>query len=279
MPNNQAVVKHNPQGLQAVDSNDSRINRVAKLAMSDVKQLADAFYASGSFPDLKSEAAAAVKIIAGHELGFSPVVSMTGIHFFQGKVVIGANLLASLIKDSGKYEYKIMEHTNETCSIVFYQRFGEALKQMGVPVTYTIADAKKAGLDQKDNWKKFPKDMLFAACVRQGARRYCADILRGTSTEHANPYETEIDAHDAENASKSAPADVDGEVVDDSPQTHFDENESVLIDLRAAVLEKLGEVTGGDEKAMNELLKGRPASINDMSREELQNFYDDLASM
>lgn len=274
MSNNQALAKNDKSNLQVVEG-DFRVNRIAKLAMADIKQLADAFYNSGSFPDLKSEAAAAVKIIAGHELGFSPVVSMTGIHFFQGKVVIGANLLASLIKDSGKYEYKIIEHTETKCSLVFYQRFGEELKAMGVPVEYTMVDAKKAGLDTKDNWKKFPKDMLFAACIRQGARRYCADILRGTSAEHANPYETEVDAEDAAN---SAPADIDGEVVEDTPQSLFDENESVLIDLRAAVTEKLSDVTGGDKKAIDEILKGRVVSeITD--RGELQNLYDDLASM
>lgn len=160
-----------------------RPNSITKLNMRELKELAEVFIQSGAFTDVKQTAQAMVKIIAGQELGFTPIVSMTGIHFFNGKVSIGANLIASLIKDSGKYEYKITEHTPEACSVVFYQNVNGELKQLGVPVRYTIDDAKTAGLIGKDNWKKYPMDMLFAACIRQGGRRYCADVLRGLTAE------------------------------------------------------------------------------------------------
>lgn len=277
MPATQALEKTKPDTALKVVDNEYRENRVAKLIMSDVRQLSEAFFASGSFPDLKSEAQAAVKIIAGHELGFSPVVSMTGIHFFQGKVVIGANLLASLIKDSGKYEYKITEHTNERCQVVIYQKFGGDLKQMGVPVLYTIKDADAAGLAGKDNWKKFPKDMLFAACIRQAARRYCADILRGTTSEHANAMESDVDARYIE-ASQDTPSEyvVDGELVEESqPEpTPADPKESKKLDLITAINERLDELCGDDLAKRQELLDGR--DLPKLAMAQLKDFLLEL---
>ncbi len=179
---NQALQKSERQqgGLVAIDGGR---NSLAKLNMRELKELAEVFMVSGAFPDIKSVAQAQVKILAGAELGFSAIVSMTGIHFFQGKVTIGSNLLASLIKDSGKYEFKILQHTDKLCEIAFFQHIGDQIKSLGTPVLYTIDDARLAGLTGKDNWKKYPKDMLFAACIRQGSRRYCADILRGTVSD------------------------------------------------------------------------------------------------
>lgn len=181
------AVKEKDQGVAAFEGR----NTLAKLNMRELKEVAGVFIESGSFNDVKQAAQAMVKIMAGQELGFSPIVSMTNIHFFNGKVSIGSNLMASLIKDSGKYEYKITEHTNEVCSIQFYQRIKDELKSLGVPVRYTIQDANKAGLTGKDVWKKYASDMLFAACIRQGTRRYCADVLRGITPETDNGLEEE----------------------------------------------------------------------------------------
>lgn len=185
-----ALQRNNQQQSNLVSIDGNGNNAIAKLNMRELKELATVFVESGAFPDIKQVAQAMVKIIAGSELGFSPIVSMTGIHFFQGKVEFSSTLKASLIKDSGKYEYKVLQHTNECCEIAFYQRIGNELKSLGTPVFYTIDDAAAAGLLGKDNWKKYRKDMLFAACIRQGTRRYCADVLRGVSSDH----EVEIDS-------------------------------------------------------------------------------------
>lgn len=179
----QTALQRNDQQRTNLVGIDGGNNGLAKLNMRELKELATVFVESGAFPDIKQVAQAMVKIIAGQELGFSPIVSMTGIHFFQGKVEFSSTLKAALIKDSGKYEYKILQHTNECCEVAFYQRIGNEIKSLGTPVFYTIEDAQQAGLLSKDNWKKYRKDMLFAACIRQGTRRYCADVLRGVSAD------------------------------------------------------------------------------------------------
>jgi hypothetical protein len=50
------------------------------------------------FEDVKNVAQAMVKIKAGEELGFTPFVSMGGVHVIKGKPSLGATLQASLLK-------------------------------------------------------------------------------------------------------------------------------------------------------------------------------------
>lgn len=243
---------------------------LARVNMRELKDLAAVFIDSGAFPDVKSASQAMVKIIAGSELGFTPIVSMTGVHFFQGKVSLGANLMASLIKDSGKYEYKILQHTSQICEIAFYQHIGSELKSLGTPVVYTLDDAAKAGLLSKDNWKKYPMDMLFAACIRQGCRRYCADVLRGmtpetdtTADETAVASDTSFDDDKAENVT------VDAEPSDDATTDGV------------ALIEAIGELfsikLGGDEAEISKALKGQ--NLAEMSIAALEQLRGDLAAM
>lgn len=194
-----AMEKAAPQpqsNLAIFDGNE----QFKKLSLREIQQLGDVFKESGFFPDIKHAAQAVVKIIAGQELGFPPVVAMTGIHFFQNKVEFSSTLKASAIKASGRYDYKILKHTNQECEVAFFKKVNNEWVSCGVPVTYTMRDAQAAGLSGKDNWKKFGPDMLFAACIRQGFRRYCADVLRGYVPETDSNEGDAVDAQAFEDA-------------------------------------------------------------------------------
>lgn len=196
----------------ALDITDQ--SSLTKMSMRDLRELAEIMVQSGAFTDIKSLAQAQVKIIAGAELGFSPIVSMAGIHFIQGKVELSAPLKASLIKDSRKYDYKITDHTDQRCEIAFFQKRGDEWVSCGVPVIYTTAEAKTAGLLSNKVWEKYPKDMLFNACVRQGTRRYCADLLRGFTGQGIDTDETAaIDAQAIEDT-KAENVTIDAEIIE-----------------------------------------------------------------
>ncbi|MEM3714869.1 MAG: hypothetical protein QXF82_07980, partial [Nitrososphaeria archaeon] len=45
--------------------------------------------------------------------------------------------------------------------------------------TFTIEDAIRAGVVGKDNWKKYPKSMLFARCMSAGGKIHMPEILMG----------------------------------------------------------------------------------------------------
>jgi len=140
--------------------------------IEDLKKLANMFVQSGLFQDSKDLAKACVRILAGAEMGIPPFTSMTGIGIINDRPAVHANLMASKIKGSGKYDFIIIEHTDEKCILDFYQNG----KKIGFS-KFDLTDAAKAGLLGKDNWKKYPRNMLFARAISNGLRWYCPDAL------------------------------------------------------------------------------------------------------
>jgi len=151
------------------------MNEIVKT-FDDMQRAAQAFAASRYFSDAAEYEKAIVKILAGREMGFGAFASMTGIAVIQGKPVIGANLIAAAIKRTGKYNYRVIEHSETACKIQFTEN-GEVC---GVS-EFTMKDAQAAGLTGKDNWKKYPRNMLFARAISNGARWYCPDLFGGSA--------------------------------------------------------------------------------------------------
>jgi len=141
------------------------------MSVNEIMTMAETFAASGMFADTKQAAQAFVKIQAGQEIGIPPFQAMSGIHIIQGRTAIGAGVIASTVKGSGKYDYKVVKHDETVCSIDFYQgkeRIGNS--------TFTIEDAKKA---LTKNLDKFPKNMLFARAISNGVKWFAPDVFAG----------------------------------------------------------------------------------------------------
>ena len=153
---------------------------------------ARALQASGYFSDVKSEAQALVKVMAGAEIGLPPFAAMTGIHIVQGKPVIGANLIATLVKNDPRYDYRVKQADATACIIQWYES-GQAVGES----SFTMTEATAAGLTGKDNWKKYTSDMLFARALTRGARRYAPGISGGSPiyTPDELGVDTDADGH------------------------------------------------------------------------------------
>lgn len=143
-----------------------------QLQTTEIMTISEQFAKSGMFTDIKSAAQAMVKIQAGKEFGIQPFAAMTGIHIIQGKPVIGAGLMASRVKASGRYTYRVNKHDNTVCEIEYYEKNGDKVESIGTS-TFTIDDARKAGTKNLD---KFPKNMLFARAMSNGVKWYTPDI-------------------------------------------------------------------------------------------------------
>ena len=130
---------------------------------------------SGFFADSRGAAQAVTKMMAGAEIGFGPIASMTGINVIQGRVSISANLMAAAIKRSGRYDYRVKEMTPQRCEIEFRERNGDKWEVIGSS-EFTAQDARQAGTK---NMEKFARNMLFARAMSNGARWYCPDIFGG----------------------------------------------------------------------------------------------------
>ena len=144
------------------------------LSLDEVRGLGETFYQSGMFKDVRSAAQAVVKIIAGQELGIGPMSAMTQIQIVEGKPTLTAPAIGGRVKASGRYDYRILEHTEQVCHLRFFERGVEIGESR-----FTMDDAKAAGLAGTDVWKKYPRNMLFARAMTNGARWYCADVFNG----------------------------------------------------------------------------------------------------
>ncbi len=143
--------------------------------LDEVLTLGKTLAASGYFNDTRDAAQAAVKVLAGQELGLGPIASMTGIYIVKGRVTMSANLMAAQIKRSGRYNYRVTTMTNDAVVVEFYEN-GQSI---GVS-SYTADDAKAAGLwGSSDPWKKSPRNMLFARAMSNGAKWFAPDIFAG----------------------------------------------------------------------------------------------------
>lgn len=139
--------------------------------------IAEQFAKSGYFSDIKAAAQAFVKIQYGAEHGIGPAASMMGVQVIQGKPAPSAGLMAALIKRSGKYNYHVIEWSVTQCILEFFEGGKSAGKS-----SFSIEDARKAGVlsgGNKNMWEKYPRNMLFARALSNGARVYCPDVFFG----------------------------------------------------------------------------------------------------
>lgn len=159
-------------------------NKALVVSGDDLKvmlNLADVFAKSGRFTGEQNAAQALVKIQAGRELSISPVMAMTNIHIVNGRVTLGAGVISSLIKRSGKYDYKVIKLDDDGCILEFYQN-GELMGETPElsRSSFLKSDAEKAGLLGKDVWRKFPRNMYFSRAISNGARWFAGDVFGGS---------------------------------------------------------------------------------------------------
>lgn len=159
-------------------------NSLAIYDFDTTQKTAVALFKSGYFTDVKSQEQAIVKILAGQELGLPAFASMAGIHIIQGKPVLGSNIIATLVKNDPRYDYKIKVCDNKSCVIEWFEngkKTGES--------SFTIDEAnnistkendKYIKLSEKATWRFYPSDMLFARAISRGARRYAPGIFGGS---------------------------------------------------------------------------------------------------
>lgn len=135
---------------------------------------------------------AIVAIAQGRELGLGALTSLYNLYFIQGKPVLSVHAINALITSKGiacktkcdleSYTIKKTDGTtinDKKTTIIFYRKHAILNMVLEEEVTVTLREMKTAGLLEKDNWQKYPKQMLWNRCFTFGARRIASDILLG----------------------------------------------------------------------------------------------------
>lgn len=150
-----------------------------ELSLTTDLKLASTLVKSGLLPSaIKSPEAALVIILTGRELGLAPLQALRSISVVEGKPTLSADLLLALAYKSGLCTgYEIVELTDEKC-VVQISRNG----QVKPPYSYTIEEARKAGLANRPNWQRHTKAMLRARATSAACRAYFPDVVLGLYT-------------------------------------------------------------------------------------------------
>ncbi len=143
---------------------------------ADAKIFAEAAYKSGLFDDVKSEAQAVVKIMAGRELGISPLMAMNKLVIVNKHVGMMNEVMKVLYRRKGiDWVEQLDDENNPTAAEVTFT----APNRKPKTYRFTMIDAKKAELLGKDNWRKYPGLMLKHRAFAIGARDFDPDALQG----------------------------------------------------------------------------------------------------
>jgi hypothetical protein len=130
--------------------------------------------ASGLCPvALKSPEAVLFVILAGRDLGLSPVASLRGLTIIQGKIEVSADLSLGLFhRAGGKSQWE--ELTDSAARL----RLSAPWLTASHVSSFSMADAQRAGL-KDGNYTKYPKAMLRSRAITQGLKDIGFDATAG----------------------------------------------------------------------------------------------------
>lgn len=152
------------------------VPEIVVSSMTELQQLAKAS-ADTQFFGAKTPQQALVLMLAGRDLGFSYMQSLRSFHVINGKPSLTADAMVAIClarKDLCAYFRRVSE--SETEATWETQRVGDPSPTRS---TFTLAEAKTAGLLGNAMWSKYPKRMLSARAKAFLARDVYPELLAG----------------------------------------------------------------------------------------------------
>lgn len=193
---NVEIIKHVEQEIVTVSTGIGLNSKgVILKTYDDLAKFSDVVFKSGLAPkSFTSPQAVMIAIQLGAEIGISPMMSIQNIAVINGIPSIYGDAMKAVILASGTCEY-----INETYEGTPYEDTFMAVcvsKRKGqkeTRETFSVADAKKAGLWNKEGtWQKYPKRLLKFRARGFNLRDGWADILKGMkSFEEISDYSIE----------------------------------------------------------------------------------------
>lgn len=142
---------------------------------ADLERMAVAVANSKMFGVKTKEEALSLMLLAQAE-GRHPAIAARDYHIIDGRPALKADaMLARFMEAGGKVEWH--EITDKQVSATFMNTDGGKFR-----VEWTIATAAVAGLADRPNWKKYPRQMLRSRVVSEGVRTIMPSVIVGTYT-------------------------------------------------------------------------------------------------
>jgi hypothetical protein len=120
-------------------------------------------------------------IMYGREIGLEPMNALESITIVQGRPVLAAAAMRALIVAAG-HQIRVVSSTDQRCLIRGRRAEDRSDPEAWQEFGFTVQEANRAGLTGKDNWRKYPSDMLLARATSRLAKAVFPDAIRGLST-------------------------------------------------------------------------------------------------
>lgn len=142
----------------------------------DIAMMANNVFRSHLFPVNSIEQCATLMLIAESE-GVHPMKALQMYDLIPGKPprMKATEMQARFQRSGGKLQWK--KRTDAECTLWGSHPSGGELE-----VTWTMERAKNAGLAGRDNWRKFPAQMLASKCVAELVRALFPECINGMYT-------------------------------------------------------------------------------------------------
>jgi hypothetical protein len=133
--------------------------------MNELAANGDQAVKTGMLPDhIKTGWQFAVIAATGHELGMQPMRAIRSLAMVKGKVVESADSqLARFKAAGGRSQFEVLDETKAILHLIHPN--GDKHTE-----SFTIEDAKRAGLSSNSNYSKFPKAMLRSRAITAGLK-------------------------------------------------------------------------------------------------------------
>jgi hypothetical protein len=144
----------------------------ASAANQLAKALCTTTFAPKHFRDNPGDATAA--IMAGDEVGLSPLAALRSIYVIHGTPAMYAKAMVALVQSKGHEVWT--EETSDAKVTVCAQRRGSERVERA---TWTMDRARKAGYTSNQKYTSNPQQMLYAKAASEVCNKVAADVLLG----------------------------------------------------------------------------------------------------
>jgi hypothetical protein len=117
-------------------------------------------------------------VLTGREIGIGPMESINSIYLVNGQVAMSGKLMSALVHRAGHQIRLDIKDKSVTATAYRRDYVTHELTKVG-EVTFSEADAKKAGLAAKDTYKAYPKIMMGWRAITALCRFYFGDVVSG----------------------------------------------------------------------------------------------------
>jgi hypothetical protein len=144
----------------------------ALVTMQDMTRMAEAVAKSGLFGVKTADQAMALMLVAQAE-GRHPAMAARDYDIIQGRPAKKTEaMLRDFLENQGKVEWHTLD--DSTADATFSHPSGGSVR-----IEWTLKRAAMAGLQGRDMWKKYPRQMLRSRCVSEGIRTVCPMATSG----------------------------------------------------------------------------------------------------